>query len=301
MGFGELFLKLVTKCWRVGRAFSIDVRIHWTFWIVPAAVFFYTFNKGWRVVAFSEALAFAILGCVLLHEYGHALMARYFGCRTRDIIMTPLGGIARLEKMPETPVQEILVALAGPAVNVIIAGPMLMALTLFGEPLTAVTNKGVVVATIWDFLWLLAYGNAGLAMFNMLPAFPSDGGRVLRAVLNLFVNRVTATQAAAYLGIFVAVGLGVLGLVTGNLQLPLIAVLFAFIGQMELQMVKRQEERRGQIWVESQRIPSHYVHQFVAPEPGFSGYAWEPRLQMWVEWRDGWPVRICQVCGWDRL
>jgi len=243
----------------------------------------------------------ALYACVVLHEYGHALTARAFGVRTRDIILTPLGGIARLEMMPERPLHEILIALAGPAVSLMIFFG-LMVLMLAGFPNAIAHAKPLSpehgISSLSEFLLCLMIGNLGIALFNMLPAFPSDGGRVLRGVLQLFVSRLRATEVAVYLGAVVALGLAIIGLINQAPQVPLIAVLFAFVGQMELWMVRRQSEMAGRIWSESRDVMPEERHTFPPPEPNFTGYAWDPHEAIWVEWRSGLPVRRCRTHGW---
>jgi Zn-dependent protease len=170
------------------------------------------------------ALILLLFLCVLLHEYGHALTARRFGIGTRSITLLPIGGLALLESMPKDPRQEILVALAGPAVNLAIAVALFLGLLIAGRT-GALTGFDLDGGSIPE---TLLAANLLLAVFNMLPAFPMDGGRVLRAVLALRMDRVRATRLAARVGQVLAVGLGFLGLI-GNPFLVLIAV-FVWIG-----------------------------------------------------------------------
>jgi stage IV sporulation protein FB len=161
---------------------------------------------------------------VTLHEYGHALTARRFGIRTRHITLLPIGGVALLESMPKDPRQEIIVALAGPAVNVAIALFLFLILEITSQPGSLMNlnlGRGAILPTLLS-------ANLILALFNLLPAFPMDGGRVLRAVLSMRMDRVRATNTAALVGRALAVILGFLGL-TGNPFLVLIAV-FVWIG-----------------------------------------------------------------------
>jgi Zn-dependent protease len=293
----RVIISLLTHCWTVGKAFGIAVRIHWSFWILPLVIAFGAWPHGWRALAFMEAAVLTVYFCVLLHEYGHALTARLFGYRTEDIIMTPLGGIARLTRMPENPGIEILIAIGGPAVNVVIAGLMFLPVLLFTKP-SAMLEQQKVAAGWSDYFLLVFGGNVMLVLFNMLPIFPTDGGRVLRALLVTFLSRVQATQVAVLVGSVGAFGLAVIGIFSGIPQMPFIAVLLAFVAQMELWMVKRQEEMRGRFWIESHRLDVQQADMLEPPEPGFSGYRWEPRAKLWVEWRDGRAIRICGVHGW---
>lgn len=294
----RIIVSLLTRCWTVGKAFGIAIRIHWTFWILPLVVAVLAWPYGWRPLAFMEAVVLTVYFCVLLHEYGHALTARLFGYRTEDIIMTPLGGIARLTGMPENPGVEILIALAGPAVNVVIVGLMFFPVVLLANPFSAILLQHKLASTWSDYFWLVLLGNFVLIGFNMLPLFPSDGGRVFRAILATILTRVRATQIAVIVGSVGAFVFAIVGTLLGSLQAPFIAMLLAFVGQMELWMVKRQEEMRGRIWIESHRLDPDRAAVLEPPEPGFSGYRWEPRAQLWIEWRDGRAVRICGVHGW---
>jgi Zn-dependent protease/predicted transcriptional regulator len=195
---------------RLGRYAGIDVYLHVTFLLFIGFIAFATALTERSLAAAGAGVGFflAVFLCVLLHEYGHALMARRFGVRTRDITLLPIGGVARLERLPDKPVQELWVALAGPAVNVVIAALLLGLLLARGlltaDAFTAVTRGG--------FLERLLTVNVLLVAFNLLPAFPMDGGRVLRAFLALHLDYARATQIAATLGqgmalLFAAVGL----------------------------------------------------------------------------------------------
>jgi Zn-dependent protease len=164
----------------------------------------------------------AIFGCVLLHEMGHALAARRYGIATRDITLLPIGGLARLEGMTESPRQELAIALAGPAVNVAIAGALWLSLLRGNMTLPFSLAPGIV-----QFATQLLAVNLSLAVFNLLPAFPMDGGRVLRAILASFISYERATEMAARMGQGLAICLAVLGLF-GNPNLLLIA-LFVFL------------------------------------------------------------------------
>lgn len=206
---------------RIATVAGIGIFVHWTFsillvWIVVAhTVDGDSFAKVVEGVAFILALFF----CIVLHELGHALTARHFGVRTRDITLLPIGGVARLEQIPERPLQEFLVAIAGPAVNVAIAALLAMTIMILGG-LSRVTTVKVVGG---DFLVNLMWVNLGLIIFNMLPAFPMDGGRVLRALLASRMSRVRATHIAANVGQVIAIGFGALGVMTGHWMLLLIA------------------------------------------------------------------------------
>lgn len=196
--------------WKIAQVAGIGIYVHATFVILLAWVGFshYLPRHSWEDVADGVLFIIALFTIVVLHELGHALTAKRFGVRTRDITLLPIGGVARLERIPDEPRQELLVALAGPAVNVVLAA-ILFAMLAAGERVTALTDVTLVGG---DFLSKLMWVNVSLALFNLLPAFPMDGGRVLRALLAIRMNYVRATQIAAGIGQGIALLLGLLGL-----------------------------------------------------------------------------------------
>jgi Zn-dependent protease len=212
--------------YRLGRIAGIDVNIHATFALLVAWVMLTHWMPGQKLNAAIGGLTFvtAIFVCVLLHELGHALAARRFGIGTRDITLLPIGGVARLERMPEKPIQELWVALAGPTVNVVIAA-ILYAWLLLTHQLVPLSQLGVATGPFVERLLIV---NLILIVFNMIPAFPMDGGRCVRALLALRLEYAKATRIAAGIGQVIAVGFVVLGLFS-NPFLLLIGV-FVWIG-----------------------------------------------------------------------
>jgi Zn-dependent protease/CBS domain-containing protein len=225
---------------RIARVAGIDVRVHATFFLILVFYGWIYYSAGGPAnAAYGIVFVLLLFLCVLLHEFGHAFAARAFGIRTPDITLLPIGGVARLERMPRNPWQELAIAVAGPAVNIVIA--LLLAPIVFGAP------------NDWDLLdfdrpggalpgKLLAI-NVLLVAFNMIPAFPMDGGRVLRALLALFTRHTTATLVAARVGQTIAVLFAIAGLM-GNPFLILIAV-FVFMGAQQELVVSRYLEGVG--------------------------------------------------------
>lgn len=228
---------------QIARIFGIPVQVHWTFLLI----FVWVLGKGigeswdWPAIAWMMAFVLALFVCVVLHEFGHALTARRYGVNTRDIILSPIGGVARLDRLPEKPMQEFMVAVAGPLVNVGI-GVMLSVQPLLASDESRTKlysfflslarpngNVFVVDLSAWDyFLFGLILLNIVLALFNMLPAFPMDGGRVLRALLSIPMGRLRATRIASYVGQTMAVALVAFGIWQFSILTAIIGV-FVFI------------------------------------------------------------------------
>ena len=217
--------------WNIGKVAGIQLRIHWTFVLLPLWIYFSSILGGRGVFAAASAVLFvlAIFGCVLLHELGHALAAAQFQIRTRDITLFPLGGLAALERMPREPWQELWIAVAGPLVNVVIA-----ALLYFALPF--VSSLGEWPA---EFAGRLMLGNVVLVVFNLIPAFPMDGGRVLRSIMAMFLPYSSATSVAVGVGQVMAILMGLAGLALGQLGLLLVAAFVFFAGRAEQAHVRR--------------------------------------------------------------
>ncbi|MDJ0629089.1 MAG: site-2 protease family protein [Rhodobacter sp.] len=215
----------MTWSFPLGRILGSEVRVHATFFLLLLWIGLSAYAEGGAAAAVENLIFIcALFACVVAHEFGHALMARRYGIKTPDITLLPIGGLARLERMPERAGQEIAVALAGPAVNIVI---WVVLTVLFGaqariDELAAIEDPSL------GLLGRLAAVNLFLALFNLIPAFPMDGGRVFRAILSVPLGRVRATRAAARAGQVLAFGFGLLGLMSGNPILLLIAI-FIFI------------------------------------------------------------------------
>jgi Zn-dependent protease/predicted transcriptional regulator len=222
---------------RVGKIFGIDVFVHFTFLLLLVFLGLGYWQTTQRLDAALAGVAFivALFGCVFLHELGHAMMARRYGIRTRDITLLPIGGVARLERMPEKPAQEFWVAVAGPAVNVVIAALLYLVIIATGG--TFATEQ--LAQGGGPILQRLMVVNVFLVAFNLLPAFPMDGGRVLRALLAAQIGRRRATVIAANVGQAMAIVFGVVGFFH-NPFLIFIAI-FVYLGaQAEAGLVEMQ-------------------------------------------------------------
>ncbi len=228
--------------WKIARLWDIDVYIHATFLLILAFVAYNYWVQFERLNAVIGGILFilALFACVVMHEFGHALMARRFGVKTRDITLYPIGGVARLERIPEKPIEELWVALAGPAVNVLIA--MLLGAYLVGTG--AFQLSGLFSMTSGPFLHRLLAVNVILVAFNLIPAFPMDGGRVLRALLAMRMDHLKATHIAATIGQGLAFVFGLVGLF-GNASLLFIAF-FVWIGaEQEANMARLKSALGG--------------------------------------------------------
>lgn len=209
--------------WKLVTVAGIDVYLHSTFLLLIAFVAISDLmgGKGLAATVRGTLLVLAVFGSVVLHEFGHALTARRFGVRTRDITLLPIGGIARLEGLPAKPVQQLLVAVAGPAVNVAIALLLFGVVRLLDVPVGLESVRRLGAPVIAQLMWI----NVSLAAFNMLPGYPMDGGRVLRALLAMRMAPERATQVAARVGQGMAVILGLVGLFTN----PFLLVIGVFV------------------------------------------------------------------------
>lgn len=216
----------------LGHVSGIKIIVHWTFFLLITWIIFDELTRGGNAksVLFNVAFIVAVFLCVVLHELGHALMAKRFNIKTEKITLLPIGGMASFEKLPESPKQELLVVAAGPLVNLAIA-----VLLYFIVPVQSFIHLNFTEAfevlmryNLQSFLFFLFIVNVGLVVFNLIPAFPMDGGRILRALLAMKVGRVKATKIASILGLAIAALFFLIGLLY-NPFLIFIA-LFVFLG-----------------------------------------------------------------------
>jgi Zn-dependent protease len=203
----------------LGAPFGIKLRLHWSFVLLGGWLMFSEYQRtgSFEVVAHMVVIATVVFGSVALHEYGHALTARRYGIRTREIVLLPIGGIAQLERSPENPRQEFWISLAGPAVNVVLAGLAFGAASLFDsgrDPL----DQGLG----GSLLGVAVNVNLFMGIFNLIPAMPMDGGRVLRALLSLRMPALRATRIATTVAQVLAGGMMAYGVVGGRLMLAVI-------------------------------------------------------------------------------
>lgn len=232
----------------LGRYAGIKVQIHWTFWLLFLFIGFMVFSNDGTVteLLWNSLFIFALFFCVVLHEFGHALTARRFGVGTRSITLLPIGGVASLNEMPEDPMQEFVIAIAGPLVNVVIALILYLIVPidnfLVDDPEMLEEQLSTINAS--NFLFYLFAVNVALVVFNLIPAFPMDGGRIFRALLSTRMSRVQATKAAAGLGKFMALLFFLFGLFF-NIILAVIAVFIYFGAHSENIMIQQISILKG--------------------------------------------------------
>lgn len=238
--------------------FGIPVFLHWTFGLIFVYILWHAQANNLSVyeTVWLTGLFMALFVCVLLHEYGHALSARRYGVQTRDIVLMPIGGVARLERMPEKPMQEFIVAIAGPLVNVAIAIILMALIGLFADPahlemlrnvLVNNSNEEVIeeanvqIPQLLQFAVNLTATNIALVLFNMIPAFPMDGGRVFRALLSMRTGRPRATRIAATVGQVIALGLVAYGLMNDAFMLAILGIFVIYAARSENDMVQTED------------------------------------------------------------
>lgn len=217
----------------VGKLLGIRVYIHWSFWLLAMYVLLTNLNQGFVSAFKALGFVFAVFGCVFLHEMGHAMAGRWFRIPTMDITLLPIGGVARMGDFTRSPLAELVVALAGPMVNVVIAIVLVMGLSI-----QANLNSGnEMTLSRMGPLQQLLLANIGLVVFNMLPSFPMDGGRVLRSLLAFVMPYSKATRYAARTGQVMAIGMFICGIYyfsTFGISLLIIAVIVFMVCSGEL-------------------------------------------------------------------
>lgn len=272
------------RSWKIGRAFGIPLFVHPTFLVLLLYVLLQGHELGLFRAMFNVCVILTVFGCVLLHELGHALMARYFGIETRDITLYPIGGVARLDRLNEQPHEELCIALAGPAVNVVIAALLaplivlaMVTLPLHGNHVKLADGPLVLLANFGFEVCLL---NIVLVVFNLIPAFPMDGGRVLRAILSYWLGQLRATDIAGQVGLVIAMLMAVAAAVYGNWMLLLVSLFVALMGQLERLSVRYREIRRRMVFPSD---PMNTWH-------GFSDTVPDEAYRAHAQWVDGRPI-----------
>ena len=233
---------------KIGQALGIDVKVHWTFFLLLAFFAFIGYQGRGGLVGALVTIAFIVMLfiSVLLHEFGHSLVAQRLGIKIRDITLLPIGGVSNMRTPPENPSEEVKITLAGPLVNVVLAPIFIgVGFALGADPANLANPFVGGFSSVGQFFVYLGMINVVLAIFNLLPAFPMDGGRVLRGLLATRVGRVRATEIASVIGQVFAVAFFFFGLLSGNIILALIAVFIFFGAQGEAQLVRQREQARG--------------------------------------------------------
>jgi Zn-dependent protease len=239
---------IMSSSLNLGRYAGIKVQVHWTFWLLFLFIAFLVFTQGGTLsnLFWHSLFIICIFICVVLHEFGHALTARKYGIGTRSITLLPIGGVANLKKIPENPKEELMIAIAGPLVNIVIA----LILSFFVsvdiytgmDPETLEEELGTITSE--NFMFYLLIANVALVLFNMIPAFPMDGGRVFRSVLAMRMSRVEATRIASGLGKFMALLFFLYGLFY-SIILVVIAVFIWFGAHSENIMIQQMDLMDG--------------------------------------------------------
>ncbi|MEZ4868922.1 MAG: site-2 protease family protein [Caldilineaceae bacterium] len=222
------------------KIFDIEVRVHWSFVLILAyGAFAYSDSTGDTLTGalYGITVILFLFLCVTLHEFGHALVAKHYKVNVPHITLLPIGGVASLERMPDRPIQEFLIAIAGPLVNFVIALlllPIMLLLGAFSSGTLGVSNVAQLVAlmqqpSLASLLIYLFITNIALGVFNLLPAFPMDGGRILRALLAFGLSYVDATRIAVFVGRIMAALFAIWGILNGNMFMLLIAF-FIYVG-----------------------------------------------------------------------
>jgi Zn-dependent protease len=220
--------------WRIVTVRGIPIRVHATvLFVVVLGAVEWGMSHGTKGALFGALLVCLLFACVALHELGHSLVAQRFGVSVREILLLPIGGVARLGREPKTALHELLIAVAGPLVNVVLAVLLVLGALVVAGPVWV--SKGGMMRALMappalpTLVAVLTAANVALAVFNMIPALPMDGGRVLRAVLSFFLGRLRATSIAATVGQLLSATLAAIGLLSANIILVLIGV-FVFMG-----------------------------------------------------------------------
>src|SRR5918995_1635142 len=232
---------------KIGRAFGIDVKVHWSFFLLLLFFGYLAFRDSGSLTSalVTVGIVVALFFCVLLHEFGHSLVAIRLGSEVQDITLLPIGGLARMKSLPERPIDEVKVAVAGPLVNVVLAPIFFGLALLFGGNLSVPPDILSGVGSLSQAFVALGTINVALVVFNMIPAFPWDGGRVLRGLLATRLGPVRATDISSTVGQGFAILFILVGFLGQNFLLAIVGF-FVFLGASgEAQLVRQREQMRG--------------------------------------------------------
>lgn len=232
------------RSYQLGVFAGIPVKVHWSFGLLVLFFVYVIINGAESApeILYTLSLFVILFLCVILHEFGHALTAKHYQVGTRDIIISPIGGVARLERLPKAPKEELLIAIAGPMVNVAIAGICFIGLTTFlGTSGLVLDPETARVDTFTKFLKTVFYINIVLFLFNLIPAFPMDGGRILRALLSFKLGRTRSTQIASLIGRGFALFFIAYGLFIEHYVLAFIGGFVFFMAASENKQVKMED------------------------------------------------------------
>lgn len=224
----------------LGTYFGIPVNVHWSFSLLLLYVIYQSLSAGEDIptTALYVGLVLMVFLCVVLHEYGHALAAKHYGVGTKDITLLPIGGIARLERLPDLPKQELIVAIAGPMVNVVIAGVLMCFIMILpNQSVSSLGSLNELSLTVANIPIILVGFNILMVVFNLIPAFPMDGGRILRSLLAMRFSKKVATKWAAHIGQVISVLFVLYGIYSGDYILALIGVFIFMSASREHQIV----------------------------------------------------------------
>ena len=259
---------MIEQAIRIGTFANIPVRIHWSFLLIIAYIVSVGVmdQNSSREILIQICFTMAMFACVVLHEFGHALTARRFGVQTEDIILLPIGGVARLHKLPEKPVQELLIAVMGPVVNLIIAIVILIALWMkYGSDTGAYLETENYEHFSWGiFLPLLMISNILLMVFNLIPAFPMDGGRVLRALVSMKTSRLNATRWATRIGQIICILFIIAGIYFEAWTTILIGIFIFLSASAEYRQVAREAAYKNKTAASLCRKPGLMLTEYIS-------------------------------------
>jgi Zn-dependent protease len=270
--------------YRIATIRGIDLKVHVTFAVLVLIVASNWASLGPVGVAFGAGLIVLLFACVTLHEFGHAIAAQHYGIPVKEIVLLPIGGIAFLGRAARDPMQELVIASAGPAVNVAIIALLAPVLYVLGEPLSAapaLLRPGGATPSLTEALHWLLGANISLVLFNLIPAFPLDGGRILRGLLGLRMEWSRATAWSTSIGQGLAMAMGAWGFMQGNLMLGIIAAMVFFAaaatnaeeqGQTVLatQQVGDACNRHAIVLSESDRVSTVIRYLLMSYQPDFA-------------------------------